>query len=726
MGAPGSEVTVTPPKDPWDGDTWGAKLVAIASQPMSAAVRDSYELFLAQYPTAGRYWRIYAEHAARSRKSVGGGQSEDEVNPASVFARGVAAAPTSIELWRSYIAFAREAWTARAEVVGVFDAAVYAVGLDLSAHAIWSEFVEFVKSWEAPTSHDEATKRDAVRRVYQRAVCSPIHNLDAMWREYEAFENQAVNKELVRGLLAEFQPKYFEARAEFRARKNRREGLQLGMLATPPRGIAKEEEQAALWRKYIVLERSNPNGLAPEELHKRVEYAYEQALGVLYRYPDLWVDAAQYHADSGFGDAAERLTARARIALPSCSFVWLFSCNLLESLEKLDAARALYKDLLETVKSPAASATAKGTPEMNATLTYAFFLRFVRRNDGLAAARKVFLNARKMENIGWELYVAAADVELMLNKQETVAQNVYELGMKRFGENVAFVLKYIEFLWRCNREQKLRVLFDQVLDALPANDARIVAVWDKYVEFESAYGDIEATSAAVRRRADALGAPEPDPRKKGRGGPSKSGELDLSVYLPSAVDMALSQCSLFNLQPVNADEMAEILMRRSEVEGGTRVAITRSSASTRGKPQPKSSGAAAADEPTSGQGSSDTPESTRPLSLEEGLARMVGMIPPNVRMQPPPDLNAVFQFLQAVPASFEESPAGGVSTAGKRENETSADAANGAGDDAAAKRTKVIGASTSDADGSTRAWSARAQAPTIDVFRQRQALKQRR
>jgi cleavage stimulation factor subunit 3 len=43
---------------------------------------------------------------------------------------------------------------------------------------------------------------DLLRKVYQRAIENPMHNLESIWKEYDQFEN-SLNKTLAAGLLKE-------------------------------------------------------------------------------------------------------------------------------------------------------------------------------------------------------------------------------------------------------------------------------------------------------------------------------------------------------------------------------------------------------------------------------------------------------------------------------------------------------------------------------------------
>jgi cleavage stimulation factor subunit 3 len=69
--------------------------------------------------------------------------------------------------------------------------------------------------------------------VYHRAIETPMHNLESIWKEYDAFENE-LNKVLAKGLLNEHAPKYMNARSIYRERKRYCEGILRNMLAKPP------------------------------------------------------------------------------------------------------------------------------------------------------------------------------------------------------------------------------------------------------------------------------------------------------------------------------------------------------------------------------------------------------------------------------------------------------------------------------------------------------------
>ncbi|KAA8491864.1 Cleavage stimulation factor subunit 77 [Porphyridium purpureum] len=703
---------LVPPEDEWDGDAWVTKLNAVMGQPWSQSVVDAYEIFLRQYPTAGRQWRQYGEHAVKAN------QKDLAV---SIMRRGVEFASTSIDLWRYYVTFIKDLVNEPTQIIRAFEEALAHIGIDMAARPIWADYIAFIENTPTSNQAEEQAKRDTLRRVYQRAVQAPIHSLEEIWKAYQTFENMSANKELARGLIAQLQPKYYEARAEVRARHNRRDGLLLNTLAAPPRGHTDEEEQAGLWRKYIAGERSNLSGLDPKDLNSRVSYAYEQALAVLYRYPDMWVDAVQYEIDVGNNERVATLLKRALYALPYSELITVFAGDYYELIGRSNVTRALYSESLER-------AIQRG--RMNRTLLFAKYMQFVRRNDGIEAARKVFLDARRAE-VGWEAYAEAAWIEVHRNKQHQVAENIFELGMKRFSQCVPFLLQYTDFLWRCNNSEKLGSFFQRVLESLPRKDRSVIDLWQKYIEFETHFGDLDSRVNAQRRMVSVLmGSNDERPSRTSKiGSATKEAkeaaaeEKDLSMYLPSPVDMALKQCTVFDLEPVTEDEKAEILLRRSEnvavarpVQGG---ALPGGAKSGRGREGGKT---AAAVEPEE-------------LDFDEALKRMSAAVPASALSKAAPDLEVMLELLRSVPDTLADTPTGqemikrGIisSQAAKRKRKSDRDEDDEDGEESEIKKVKKEAPSKIAGENATdREWSSRANAPSIDVFRQRQAVKQSR
>lgn len=49
---------------------------------------------------------------------------------------------------------------------------------------------------QAQNTQEESQRMIAVRKVYQKAIITPTHHIEQLWREYENFEN-SVSRQLV-------------------------------------------------------------------------------------------------------------------------------------------------------------------------------------------------------------------------------------------------------------------------------------------------------------------------------------------------------------------------------------------------------------------------------------------------------------------------------------------------------------------------------------------------
>ncbi len=76
---------------------------------------------------------------------------------------------------------------------------------------------------------------------------------------------------------------------------------------------------------------------------------------------------------------------------------------LIKSLSNFDKCEAIYKKCYEN-------------QQINATLVYIIYMRFMRRTKGIKAAREVFKLGREDKRSTYQLYIAAADMEFLCTK----------------------------------------------------------------------------------------------------------------------------------------------------------------------------------------------------------------------------------------------------------------------------------------------------------------------
>jgi len=218
--------------NPYDVEAWTALCNEAQTKPIGEAAH-VFEQFLATFPTAARYWRMYvdAQIAANDDEAV-----------KQIFSRCLLHC-LHVDLWRSYLRYMRKVNDSRGpegrdEMRKAFEFMLSHIGFDITAGPVWLEYISFLKAAPALTPQEESQRMTAVRKAYQKAVLAPVHLVEQIWKEYENFEN-SVSRALAKGLLAEYQPKHFSARAVYRERKKYCERIDANMLAVPPTGSYK-------------------------------------------------------------------------------------------------------------------------------------------------------------------------------------------------------------------------------------------------------------------------------------------------------------------------------------------------------------------------------------------------------------------------------------------------------------------------------------------------------
>ena len=157
----------------------------------------------------------------------------------------------------------------------------------------------------------------------------------------------------------------------------------------------------------------------------------------------------------------------------------------------VDKARAIYTRLLDVneanLKDP--------------TLAYIQAMRFERRTDGIKATRSMFKRAREDNRTNHQIYVAAALMEYYCSKDNNIAFNIFNLGLKKYGHHVDYILAYIDYMTHLNEDHNARVLFERVLSSdntIPKSSQP--AIWHEFLKFESQVGDLPSIKKVEKRR----------------------------------------------------------------------------------------------------------------------------------------------------------------------------------------------------------------------------------
>ncbi|XP_049848096.1 uncharacterized protein LOC126311190 [Schistocerca gregaria] len=455
-------------------------LIAEASKKGIHEARQVYQKFFEVFPTAGTYWKQYVEIELHHKNYDAVEEIFQKCLPICV----------SVDLFRIYLDYTQNIKMKKADlppsvkvaaITNAFEFSLGQVGLDITSSPIWAEYIDFLRS-------DSNPNIEAIRDVFRRAIPNPMHNMESIWSKYHEFEKWTEVPKNIEFL----QRTYDEARKVYRTRKSYVEGINKNILP-PSRGQQKELHQVKLWKKLIDYEKQNPQGLDNEQLERRINFTFNQAIACLYHYPEIWIMAAQYQIETLHIQKAKEVYQRAVHALPHSLLLNFQYCDFLELNNMQLEADALYRNLIKS--------------ESDNLLVWIQYMHFCRRTQGIQGARKVFFKARKQPNCTHHIYIAAAQLEFYVNKDECVARNILELGYSQFNRNLDFLQHYVEFLFHRNQESYMRVLFENILSTLP--NSKATEIWNYFLKFENLNGNLEAVIKLESRRSKAYTGMDP-------------------------------------------------------------------------------------------------------------------------------------------------------------------------------------------------------------------------
>lgn len=488
----------------YDTESWSI-LIKEAAQKSIQDVRPFYEELVKLFPTCGRFWRAYVEHELKLKRY-------DRVE--KLFTRCLIKV-LNIDLWKCYLNYIKEAKAGQPqfnERMGqAYDFALDKIGVDAFSYTVWNDYVQFLRDSEVNGSYMENQKITAVRRAYQRGVVNPMIHIEALWKDYIAYE-QSINPLIAERMIQDRSRDYMNARRVAKEWEVTIRGLNRSMPSVPPTGLPDELRQVEIWRKYIQWEKSNP--LRTEDnlvILKRVVYAYEQCLLCLGHQPDVWYEYATFLEEqsrlmSDKGDVNKCKQLQDDVAavydraikglLRECLLLHFAFADFEEALNERQKATKIYDNLITQGHEQGS--------QIDLTLVYIQYMKFTRRTEGIIAARGIFKKARDDPKCKHQIYTAAALMEYSCNKQHLPPCKIFEIGLKKFSSCSDYILSYIHFVSQLNEENNTRVLFERVLTTGSLQPKDTIEIWNSFLEFESNIGDLSSIIKVEKRRAQAL------------------------------------------------------------------------------------------------------------------------------------------------------------------------------------------------------------------------------
>lgn len=292
-------------EDPRVGSAWLELIALVRHGERVDEVRDVYDRFFEYFPQASTQWMDYIDWEL-SRSNF------EQVN--AIFSRCLRTT-LSVDLWKMYLAYIRRVnplppYTAeensprdqtRRVLEQSYEFALKHMGWDRESGPIWQDYLQLLREREVRGSWQEGQKMDQLRRVFQRAVCIPLNQVEAIWRDYDAYET-SLNKITAKKFLGERSPAYMQARAILKELRGLTDNLVKPALPVQPCWIlpngktpAEERQSLQAWHRYLEWEEKNPLALDDAAtLQHRVLSAYRKATMYVRFDAVVWYMAAMY------------------------------------------------------------------------------------------------------------------------------------------------------------------------------------------------------------------------------------------------------------------------------------------------------------------------------------------------------------------------------------------------------------------------------------------------
>ncbi|KIM32651.1 hypothetical protein M408DRAFT_62773 [Serendipita vermifera MAFF 305830] len=529
---------------PYDTTAW-QDLVNIAEDSGDfKLINTAYSSLLKVYPNTVQAQVAYLRHSQRAYPP-GKPTTQDPPpipTPQALFSQWLKQSP-DVELWKLYLDYVRlVVFSPRDVIKKAFEFALRFVGQDRDAGEIWKEYIEYIKADPTSTEREGQEKMDLLRSVYRRAVQIPLDNLEQIWREWDAFEN-GLNKLTAKKFLADVSPDYMTARTKKTelAEHHKRIRLYPSMihgeraaldLPVPPVMRSEERSLLAAWRKYLEFEESNPLEIEEKSmLNARILAIYRKAVIKMRFYPEVWHLAYLWSQTNGKADDAHGFLKNGLDANPT-SFLLNFSytehqeqamkkAEIHEIFRKFTTILKKELDDLEEqhvaeggnrVSQQPAGATKAPVPNERmegilidkrtelgqASLAW---LRYAKRVGQSVGMRNTFKEIRSDKWVCWQVYEAAAILEHQLAPTSDVSSKIFELGLRLFGTDVDYVVRYLNFLINKCDEANARALFEKSVGVFEAEKAR--PIWQRWLMYQMNVADLPTLHKLDKRVAEA-------------------------------------------------------------------------------------------------------------------------------------------------------------------------------------------------------------------------------
>ena len=431
------------------------------------------------FPTCAIFWSCYLDYLLETPEKA-----------LRIAERAVLTCP-HVDLWRRYLSVAKQMYRLP-ELYPLYEKAVSSVGIDGKSFDIWTEYLYILRaiyntqvlvqfnclenpSLLPPTAilvpvspiippglREDMLDSEGLRLVenkptittlreaFQAALVVPMDHIDAIWDEYQAFEQVIANSmaalaqsaptigglpppALLAGvqaskLLTEYSSRYAQSKQGFKelVRIYAPVNSYFAPLPLDSANTAETVKPNIIgWRRVVQFEKKNPFKLNWTTFKARMHFVFSQCLLSNVYVSDFWIEKFVWTlASQGTEPALQVLHTAVSQFLAHDVMLRVLIAFVLEETNQISKCAAFYKESLAHF-----TAFKRSVPSL-----LMHFIRFAARSQSPVHARTIFLeNLHLIHANDFRVFSAFAKLELRALNNPPGAVRVLQMGLKRFG-----------------------------------------------------------------------------------------------------------------------------------------------------------------------------------------------------------------------------------------------------------------------------------------------------
>lgn len=449
----------------------------IRERPSVSNLEKAVQLF----PTCAIFWSTYLDYLFETPEKA-----------IRIAEKAVNACP-HVDLWRRYLSVAKQMYRLP-DLYPLYEKAVNSIGMDGKASDIWTEYLYVLRAvyntqvlvqynclenpaMLPPTAilvpvspilpagltedflDSEGLKLveskpniTTLREAFQAALVVPMEKIDAVWDDYQAFEQVIANSmaalaqsaptigglpppALLAGvqaskLLTEYSSRYAQSKQGYKELVRVYAPVNSYFAPLPLDSVNTAEtvkSNILAWRRVLQFEKKNPFKLNWAKFKARMHFVFSQCLLSNVYVSDFWIEKFVWVMSSsgGFEAGLEVLNTAISQYLSHDVMLRVLMAFVLEETNQMNKCATFYRESL-------AHFTAFKRPVPSLLMHY---IRFAARSQSPVHARTVFLEHVQTNSIhadDFRVFLAFAKLELRAMNNVTAAIKVIQMAQKRF------------------------------------------------------------------------------------------------------------------------------------------------------------------------------------------------------------------------------------------------------------------------------------------------------